>query len=92
VKDFVELANGNPTMTSLSSRPSKKKPRKLPAKQERRRHKKECTIPPRVPDAVLNRFTLGRNENEADRISSYVEWQCAKDKEHVTYLEKVMTE
>jgi hypothetical protein len=53
---------------------------------------KGCIIPPRVADAALNRFTLGRNENEADRISDYVEWQCAKDKERVTYLEKVMSE
>ena len=52
----------------------------------------ECIIPPRVPDEVLNRFTLGRNENEANRIGEYVEWQCAKDKERVTYLEKVLTE
>jgi len=41
----------------------------------------ECTIPPRVSDEVLNRFTLGRNEDEADRIAEYVEWQCAKDNE-----------
>ena len=52
----------------------------------------ECIIPPRVPDEVLNQFTLGRNEHEATRISEYVEWQCAKDKERVTYLEKVLTE
>jgi hypothetical protein len=52
----------------------------------------ECIIPPRVSDEVLNRFTLGRNEHEARRISEYVEWQCAKDKERVTYLEKVITE
>jgi hypothetical protein len=51
-----------------------------------------CIIPPRVPDEVLNRFTLGRNKNEADRIADYVEWQCAKDKERVTYVEKVLTE
>lgn len=52
----------------------------------------DCIIPPRVTDDVLNRFTLGRNEQEATRISEYVEWQCAKDKEKVTYLEKVLTE
>ncbi|MGB8370858.1 MAG: hypothetical protein ACLPYZ_12720 [Limisphaerales bacterium] len=92
LKNFVELVKINPAMKSSSSRTSRKEPRKLPAKQEKSRFNKECTIPPRVPDVVLNRFTLGRNENEADQISSYVEWQCAKDKEHVTYLEKVMTE
>jgi hypothetical protein len=52
----------------------------------------KCIIPSRVADEALDRFTLGRNENEADRISDYVEWQCSKDKEHMTYLEKVMTE
>jgi hypothetical protein len=52
----------------------------------------ECTIPPRVSDQVLNQYTLGRNETEADQIASYVEWQCAKDNERVTYLEKVQTE
>jgi hypothetical protein len=52
----------------------------------------DCIIPPRMADEVLNRFTLGRNETEATRISEYVEWQCAKDKEKVTYLEKVLTE
>jgi len=52
----------------------------------------DCIIPPRVADEVLNRFTLGRNEKEATRISEYVEWQCAKDNENVTYLEKVLTE
>ena len=45
-----------------------------------------------MPDEVLNRLTLGRNEYEADRIAEYVEWQCAKDNERVTYLEKVQTE
>lgn len=38
---------------------------------------------------MLNQYTLGRNETEADEIASYVEWQCAKDNERVTYLEKV---
>ena len=52
----------------------------------------DCIIPPRVADEVLNRFTLGRNEKEATRISEYVEWQCSKDNEKVTYLEKVLTE
>jgi len=52
----------------------------------------ECTIPTRVSDEVLNQFTLGRNETEAEQIASYVEWQCAKDGERVTYLEKVQTE
>jgi hypothetical protein len=45
-----------------------------------------------VPDEVLNRFTLSRNEKEAKRIAEYVEWQCAKTRENVKYLEKVVTE
>jgi len=61
-------------------------------KQRKKPVRGECTIPPRVPDAVLNQFTLGRNEHEADAIKAYIEWQCAKDNEHVTYLEKVQTE
>jgi hypothetical protein len=61
-------------------------------KQRKKTVSGECTIPPRVPDAVLDQFTLGRNEHEADEIRSYVESQCAKDNEHVTYLEKVQTE
>jgi hypothetical protein len=64
-----------------------------PSKKKRLGSQKdECIIPPRVPDEALNRFTLGRNEYEADRIAEYVEWQCAKDNERVTYLEKVQTE
>src|SRR2546425_324129 len=51
-----------------------------------------CTIPSRVPDAAMNQFTLGRNENEANRITEYVECQCSKELERVTYLEKVQTE
>ena len=65
---------------------------KLNGKVKGRGKNSKCVIPPRVADAALNRFTLGRNENEAERISDYVEWQCAKDKERVTYLEKVMAE
>jgi hypothetical protein len=56
------------------------------------RAREACSIPPRVSDHVLNRFTLGRNESEANRIAEYVEWQCLKTKERVTYLEKVQTE
>jgi predicted RNA-binding Zn-ribbon protein involved in translation (DUF1610 family) len=65
---------------------------KLNGNAKRRTKNNKCVIPPRVADAALNRFTIGRNENEADRISDYVKWQCAKDKERVTYLEKVMSE
>lgn len=50
-------------------------------------------IPPSVSDEALNLFKLDpQNEHEAKRISEYVEWQCAKDHEMVTYLEKIKTE
>ena len=67
------------------------KTRRAP-KKPKKQVRGECTIPPRVPDTVLEHFTLGRNEHEADAIRDYVEWQCAKDHAHVTYLEKVNTE
>ncbi len=54
--------------------------------------KTKCVIPPSVPDSVMTRFTLGRNENEAKRIAGYVERECAKDNEAVTYLEEVKSE
>lgn len=50
-------------------------------------------IPPPVTDQALNQFKLDpQNEHQARHISEYVEWQCAKDKETVTYLEKIKTE
>ena len=52
----------------------------------------ECFIPPRVPDEALNQFAFKRNDEEAQEIADYVEWQSRKDKEHVTFLEKVQTE
>jgi hypothetical protein len=52
----------------------------------------ECLIPPRVPDEALNQFAFKRNDEEARRIADYVEWQSRKDKEHVTFLEKIQTE
>jgi hypothetical protein len=78
---------------SLQGKRSKSPSRKpsVHAKQKTPKQS-ECVIPPRIPDEVLNRFTLGRNENEANRIAEYVEWQCAKDNERVTYLEKILTE
>ena len=52
-----------------------------------------CVIPPPVSAEALNRFKLDvGNEHEADQITKYVEWQCSKDNERVTYLEKVKTE
>lgn len=52
----------------------------------------KCVIPPRVPDEVLNQFAFKRNDEEAQQIADYVEWQSRKDKEHVTFLEKIQTE
>jgi hypothetical protein len=52
----------------------------------------KCVIPPRVPDEALNQFAFKRNDEEAQQIADYVEWQSRKDKEHVTFLEKVQTE
>ena len=52
-----------------------------------------CIIPPQVRDEALNQFKFDAgNEHEADRIAKYVEWQCQKDAERVTYLEKLRTE
>jgi hypothetical protein len=52
----------------------------------------ECLIPPRVPDEALNQFAFKRNDEEAQQIAEYVEWQSRKDEEHVTFLEKIQTE
>lgn len=66
--------------------------------RERRNRKrgfdsKSHVIPPPVTDEALSLFKLDlQNEHEAKRISEYVEWQCAKDHEKVTYLEKIKTE
>lgn len=82
-----------PKKTTRQIKRSKRVPAKKIVRTESNPAKSnECIIPPRVPDGVLNRFTLGRNENEAKGIAEYVEWQCAKDKEKVTYLEKILTE
>jgi hypothetical protein len=52
----------------------------------------ECIIPPRPSDSILNQFTLWRSERDAQAIREYVEWQSRKEKEKVTYLEKISTE
>ena len=51
-------------------------------------------IPPRVPNEAINQFAFKRDDAEAQHIMEYVEWQCGKgkDKERVTFLEKVLTE
>jgi hypothetical protein len=51
-----------------------------------------CLIPPRVSDEVLKHFKYKGSDEEAQQIIDYVEWQSRKDKEHVTFLEKVQTE
>lgn len=64
---------------------------KRPAKTRARRD--DHVIPPPVSDEALNHFKLDpQNQHQAKRVSEYVEWQCAKDKETVTYLEKIKTE
>lgn len=72
----------------------KKRPIKRPATPRRSAKKLEgeCLIPPRVPDEVLKHFTYKGSEEEAQQVAEYVEWQCRKDKERVTFLEKVQTE
>jgi len=50
-------------------------------------------IPPPVTDRALNQFKLDpENQHQARHVKEYVEWQCAKVKETVTYVEKVKTE
>jgi len=51
-----------------------------------------CLIPPRIPDEVLKHFKYKGSDEEAQKIIEYVEWQSRKDKEYVTFLEKVQTE
>jgi hypothetical protein len=73
-----------------SARPAKKaagiKPRPKGKSQD------QCLIPPRVPDEVLKHFTYKGTDEEAQKIIEYVEWQSKKDKDRVTFLEKVQTE
>ena len=66
--------------------------RKVPPKKPTRKVEGECLIPPRVPNEVLKEFTYKGSAEEAQRIVEYVEWQSRKDKERVTFLEKVQTE
>jgi len=70
----------------LSHRMKKTSVKSRPKTQDT--EKDDCVFPPRVSDDVLNQFTLARNEYEGDRITNYVETECAKDKGRVTYLEK----
>ena len=76
--------------------PKKKSPAKRRPSPKRVKPKPEvtgdCLIPPRVSDEVLRHFKCKGSEEEAEQIADYVEWQSRKDKEHVTFLEKVQTE
>jgi hypothetical protein len=84
----------------LSSESVAKKKSTMPRASRKSKPSKEttvmadgCVIPPQVKDEALNRFKFDAgNEHEADRIAKYVEWQCQKDAERVTYLEKLRTE
>ena len=70
-----------------------RKSRKSRASTKKSPSPDECVIPPQLKDEALNLFKFDPgNEREAKRISEYVEWQCAKDDERVTYLEKIRTE
>jgi hypothetical protein len=78
----------------LSSESVAKKKSTMPRASRKSKPSKEttvmadgCVIPPQVKDEALNRFKFDAgNEHEADRIAKYVEWQCQKDAERVTYL------
>ena len=74
----------------MTERSRKKRP--ASPKNPRRRPQEECLIPPRVPDEVLQHFTYKGSREEAQHIVEYFEWQSRKDKEQVTFLEKVQTE
>ena len=66
--------------------------RKSSAKKTSKKVDGDCLIPPRVANAAINQFAFRRDDPEAQHIMEYVEWQCEKDKERVTFLEKVLTE
>src|ERR1039458_4184074 len=66
--------------------------RKSSAKKTSKKVDGDCLIPPRVSNAAINEFAFKRDDAEAQHVVEYVEWQCEKDKERVTFLEKVLTE
>lgn len=73
---------------------SERSPKKSPASKKKSRQKieGECLIPPRVPDEVLQHFTYKGSQEEAEYIVEYFERESRKDKEQVTFLEKIQTE
>jgi hypothetical protein len=50
----------------------------------------DCVVPPALPHDALPALLFRRDDEETDRIASYVEWQ-ARD-ETVTHAEKISTE
>jgi len=50
----------------------------------------KCWIPGAIPAEVISEYVLGKDENEAEKIRSYVE--CQMPKEIVRHLEKISTE
>jgi hypothetical protein len=80
-----------PWLMPKAKPPAKRGPSAKKAKSKREVDG-ECSIPPRVPDEVLTDFKYKGSDEEAQQIVDYVEWQSQKDKEHVTFLEKVQTE
>jgi hypothetical protein len=51
-----------------------------------------CTIPPALPKGELHKLMFRQSEQEAEEITSYVEWQSRKDGEKVLHAEKVAQE
>ena len=52
----------------------------------------DCTIPPELPKKQLHKLVFRQSEEEAEAISSYVEWQSREDGEKVLHAEKVASE
>ena len=48
-----------------------------------------CIIPGPVPVGGLRESVLKHNDREAEGIREYVEWQCKRDRERVSHLEKL---
>jgi hypothetical protein len=72
------------------TKPTQSTKRKTPA--TKKSAKVECLIPSRPSNEAINQFAFKRDDAESQRIAEYVEWQARDDKEHVTFLEKVLTE
>jgi hypothetical protein len=74
------------------TKPKQSTKRKMSATKSTKVAVDECLIPPRPSNEAINQFAFKRDDAESRRIAEYVEWQARDDKEHVTFLEKVLTE